>query len=730
MSDPSWWFDRRRRGGGGKPSTLPAEVYRARDTRLDRTVAVKVLPSHLSDNVAMRQRFEREARAVAGLNHPHICTLHDIGCENGVDFLVMEYLEGESLADRLNKGALPLEEALRYGIQIADAMEKAHREGVVHRDLKPGNVMLIESGAKLLDFGLAKFLDQRVDRELSQLSALPTEEKPLTEQGAVLGTFQYMSPEQLEGKEADTRTDVFAFGALLYEMVTGARAFEGKSRASLIAAILEREPRPMTELRPVAPASLEWLVRGCLTKDPEERWQTAHDVKLQLERTAEGRADIETKAEVRRRSPGLLGAIVVLTVTSLLLAVFALIRAEPEDLESIRFAVRPPEGTSIALGPAAPQVAVSPDGRQLVFATGGSGFIFTGASGESGLWIRSLDALEARKLSGTDGATIPFWSPDGRFVGFFARGMLYKIELAGGAPQSLCEAPLISHGGAWNRDGVILFGTLEGIARVSASGGETSLVTTIDHSREENRHVWPQFLPDGRHFLYLAMGSDDEHNGIHVGSLDSSETRFVLEAEVFARYTAPGYLVFLREAMLMAQAFDASSFELTGEPHRIASGVGYNPGLGRTTFSVSDAGVLAYRVGGVGGQPDSELTWFDRQGKRLGTVGPPGKIGNIALSPDETRVAVERVDEAGNRDVWLIEISSGAFSRFTFGATSNEAPLWSSDGTRVLFTSESDIYAKPASGAGREELIVESDELKHATSMSPNGDYAVYMSQS
>ena len=478
----------------------------------------------------------------------------------------------------------------------------------------------------------------------------------------------------------------------------------------------------MTELRPVAPASLDWLVRGCLTKDPTERWQTAHDVKLQLERTAEGRADIETKAELRRRSPGLLGATVVLAVTSVLLAVFALVRGEPEDLESIRFAVRPPEGTSITLGPAAPQVAVSPDGRQLVFATGGSG--------ESGLWIRSLDALEARKLSGTDGADIPFWSPDGRFVGFFAGGLLYKIEPAGGAPQVLCEAPSISRGGAWNRDGVILLGTLEGIARVSASGGATSLVTMIDRSRGENRHVWPQFLPDGRHFLYLAMSSDDDHSGIYVGSLDSSDTRFLVEAEVFARYTAPGYLLFVREAMLMAQAFDATSFELAGEPHRIADGLGYNPGNGRTTFSVSDAGVLAYRAGGLGGRRDRELTWFDREGERLGAVAPPGRFANVALSPDEMRLAVERVDETGNRDVWIIEVSSGAFSRFTFGASRNAAPLWSSDGARVLFTSGSDIYAKPASGAGREELIVESDELKLATSMSPNGDYTVYQSQS
>jgi hypothetical protein len=657
------------------------------------------------------------------LNHSHICTLHDVGSQDGVDYLVMEYLEGESLADRLKKGPLPLDEALRYGREIADGLDEAHRKGIVHRDLKPGNVMITNRGAKLLDFGLAKFRETALAREISMLSAIPTEHKPLTDRGAILGTFQYMAPEQLEGKDVDARTDVFAFGALLYEMVTGRRAFEGKSQASLIAAILEHEPRPMIELQPLAPLALDWLVRGCLEKKPDDRWQSMRDVGKNLARVTES---AETRATVSpSRGRRALAAVTgILALSTVGLALQNLLREEPETLPSIRFTIDPPEGTSIAGGPAAPQSAISPDGRNVALATRDS-------DGNGVLCVRPLDRLEARTLEGTENADLPFWSPDGRHLGFFVNGQLRKIDISLGSPQVLCDAPG-GPGAAWGPDGVILFGGPEGISRISASGGEPSLVTRTDLSRGETNHFFPQFLPDGRRFLYLVMSSKEETRGIHVGSLDSQDTRFLLSTEVRAAYAQPGYLLFLRDGTLFARALDAFDLEWRGEPVRIADSLAYNSGIGRTTFSVSETGVLAYRTGGAGGIPLTQLTWFDREGNRVGTVGPPAFTGSLALSPDEKRVAVIRVDEAERAHVWIGELSNEVFSRFTFGESRNRSVLWSHDGARLFFSSDANgavgLYEKLANGAGEAEQLLESAESKRLYSSAPNGDL-VYQSR-
>jgi serine/threonine protein kinase len=485
-------------GAGGM-----GEVYKARDTRLDRTVAIKVLPAHVASDPDVRQRFEREARAVAALNHPHICTLHDIGTQDGTDFLVMEYLEGETLADRLTKSALPLDQALRYGIEIADALDKAHRAGIIHRDLKPGNIMLTKGGAKLLDFGLAKTGAATVAG--TGLSMLPTTPPNLTARGTILGTFQYMAPEQLEGLEADIRTDIFAFGAVLYEMLTGKKAFEGKSQASLIAAILDRDPPPISTVQPVTPRALDRMVSTCLAKDKDDRWQSSRDLLRELKWIAEGTSSASANAAARlppwRHSLVLLA--LGLTLGGILAGAGVWLAVRPARIETAtsRFVMPAPEKVTFGTSTNSMSQALSRDGRYLVF-------VGSNADGTSRLWLRPLDSLTARVLPGTEGASSPFWSPDNRSVGFFSGGKLKKIDMSGGPAQTLADAPS-QVGGTWNPDGVILFApsAADALYRVSSGGGAAMPVTDLDESLREVRHAWPFFLPDGRHFLFLGACS-------------------------------------------------------------------------------------------------------------------------------------------------------------------------------------------------------------------------------
>src|SRR6266571_1800085 len=479
-------------GAGGM-----GEVYRARDTRLDRTVAIKVLPAHLSSDPARRQRFEREAKAISALNHPHICTLYDVGREGETDFLVMEYLEGETLAARLEKAALSTEPLLKIGGEVADALDKAHRQGVIHRDLKPANIMLTKVGAKLLDFGLAK----PVLRPDSALTSLATQSKPLTTEGAIVGTFQYMAPEQVEGKDADARTDIFAFGAVLYEAATGKKAFDGKTTASVIAAVLERQPAPVSSLRPMVPPALDRIVATCLAKDPDERFQSAHDLFLQFTwiREAGSQAGVPAPATTRRMGRertiwAATSAIIALALAVLVANTFL----RQEKKSAIRFPVLPPEN---AFFPRIPSMSVSPDGHRLAFSAHTS-------DGKDLIFVRSLDNLTAQPLQGTDGGRFPFWSPDSHHLGFFTYQKLMIIDASGGAPTALCDV-LDGSGGTWNREGAIVFTPNGGspLYRISDSGGAPTPVTTIDPSRHELEHDWPQFLPDGRHFVYLANSS-------------------------------------------------------------------------------------------------------------------------------------------------------------------------------------------------------------------------------
>src|SRR5713226_6679005 len=529
-------------GAGGM-----GEVYRARDTRLDRIVAIKVLPAHLADDPERRERFEREARTIASLNHPHICVLHDIGRQDGIDFLVLEYLEGETLAQRLLKGPLPIEQVLQYAIEIADALDKAHRKGITHRDLKPGNIMLTKSGTKLLDFGLAK-LKQEVAPANVPLSQLPTASDALTAEGTIVGTLLYIAPEQLEGKEVDARTDIFAFGAVVYEMATGKKAFEGKSQAGVIGAIMSSEPPPMSSLQPMTPPALDRLVKKCLAKEPEKRWQAASDVCDELKWIAEGGSQVGLAmplvAQRKSRERLALSVAVVLLGAALALAGFEYVRRQAPTPQTMRFFVLPPETWTLAgmgtvtSGSTAP-LSVSPDGRRIAFVAGGP-------DGKYLLWVRSLDALTAQLLAGTEGASAPFWSPDSTALGFFAGGKLKKIDVAGGPATTLCDAP-DNRGGTWSRNGVIVFnpGNRTMLQKVPASGGVPTAATVLGQG--EIGHYRPSFLPDGRHFLYRASKGSETSGPIYLGSLDSAERKFLLDADASNVVYTQGHLLFLRE---------------------------------------------------------------------------------------------------------------------------------------------------------------------------------------
>ena len=689
-------------GAGGM-----GEVYRARDTRLDRMVAIKVLPEHLSSNPQLRERFDREAKAISSLSHPHICALYDVGHQDGVDFLVMEFLEGETLAHRLKKGPLPPDQVLQYAIQITDALDTAHRHGVVHRDLKPGNIMLVKTGAKLLDFGLAKL---RAAEAAAGMTALPTQTTPLTGEGTILGTLQYMAPEQLEGAEADARTDIFALGAVIYEMATGRKAFAGKSHASLISAIMTAEPAPISVVQPLAPPALDHVVRTCLAKDPDARWQTAHDVLVELKWITEAgsQAGIAEPAATRRGRRELL-LLLFASVVSLAFLVLAFLhfREKPAEVHAVKFTVPMPDKVILGL---ADYPVVSPDGRRMVI--GG-----TTAEGKNLLWIHSLDTLGTEPLAGADGADLPFWSPDSRSVAFSVgliggRTSLKKIDLSGGPAQTICELPNGIVAGAWNQDGVILFGnTASPLVRVTADGGTPQPVTELNKSRHETGHMWPHFLPDGRHFLYLAQSADAGETGIFSGSLDSRETQLVVRAASSVAYVPPGYLIYSNQRTVLAQRFDAKSLRVTGGPFPIAEQAGTFGFFPGAEFSSSENGVLAYIMGSSG---RVQLAWHDRDGRRLGSIGEPGLYPQIALSPDEKRLAVQRT-EADETNLWILELGSGIFSRLTFNPAGDVNPQWSPDGRELLFSSirngYQDLYRKPL-GGGEEELVYQSPEDK------------------
>ena len=641
-------------GAGGM-----GEVYRARDTRLDRSVAIKVLPTHLSSDPEAKQRFDREARAISSLNHPNICTLHDVGHQAGIDYLVMELLEGETLADRLMKGPLPVEQVLRYGIEICEGLERAHKSGVVHRDLKPGNVMLTKSGAKLMDFGLAKAATPATPPSSGLTATLmpPGGSQPLTARGTVVGTFQYMSPEQVEGKDADPRSDIFALGAVLYEMATGKRAFAGKTAASVVAAILASEPQPISVVRPMSPPALDRVVKTCLAKDPDERFETVHDVKLQLRWIAEGGESSATQAGVsvpvaahRKNRERILWAASALLLAACVWLLVIHFGQTKTERQAIHVYIPAPEKSTFAFaGDLTGPLVISPDGTRLVFAA-------RDADGKQMLWIRPLQAAASQPLDGTDGATYPFWSADSRYIGFFAEGKLKKIEARGGPAQALCDA-VDGRGGTWNHQDTIVFApTYAGpLYRVSAQGGTPMQVTELDPAGETS-HRWPEFLPDGRHFLYFARNVAAEVASTYVGSTDRKERKQLLRNRSNLVYAPPWYLLFVRETTLMAQPFDARDLSLHGDASPLADGVLANLPYSRAIVSVSKNGVLAYAGTGDAVQV-SRLRWLDRAGKQLGLVGDPGGYSTPHLSPGGRKLAVALIDPSrATSDIWIYDL--------------------------------------------------------------------------
>jgi len=708
-------------GAGGM-----GEVYRARDVRLDRSVAVKVLASHLSSSPELKQRMEREARAISSLNHPHICHLYDIGSQDGTDYLVMEFLEGETLAERLRKGALPLSEILKIGMAVAEALAVAHRHGIVHRDLKPGNIMLTKSGAKLMDFGLAKSAAAGAPggasgapllsaaRTMSQASPV----SPLTTAGTMIGTIQYMSPEQIEGKEADARSDLFALGGVLYEMVTGARPFEGKSQISVASAILEKEPEPISALQPLTPPAFEHIVTACLAKNPDERIQSAQDIALQLKWIAQSGTPVVNPTNKERHNRELLAWLIAGLLTLLLIASLFLRGSKGTE---------PTTYFSAPLPFAARDAAVSPNGHTVAIVG------HRESERNNTLWIYEPGSQESSSVANTEGASFPFWSPDGQSIGFFADGKLKKLSLAGGPVQTLCDAQT-GRGGAWNKDGVIIFtpsGQLGvGLYRISASGGTPTQITVPDKNLNEDSHRWPQFLPDGIHYLYSAihLSGRKDLSSIFVGALNSNEKRLIAKASGNVAYIAP-YLLFYRDQTLFGQHFDPKTFQLAGEPIPILTDVQYSPRISRAVFAASNEHLLVAQKAGDTGA--SQFLWFNRQGQEIGTPLKPGIYGNMMLSPNGKTVASDTTDPASqNTDIWTYDLDAQSAKRLTFDPAIDTVPIWSPDGARMVFASNRgvifDLYLKDTNGAQEEKSIPQDGPDRFPSDWSRDGKYVLY----
>jgi eukaryotic-like serine/threonine-protein kinase len=720
-------------GAGGM-----GEVWLAEDTRLNRKVAIKVLPTEFAQNADRLRRFEQEARATSALNHPNILTVYDIGTAsegNGAaPFIVMELLEGEELRQPLKAGPIAPRKAVDYARQIASGLAAAHAKGIVHRDLKPENLFVTTDGrVKILDFGLAKLRPQQNGPVDSQVAT----QKKITDPGTVMGTVGYMAPEQVRGQETDHRSDIFSFGVILYEMLAGERPFSGASAVEVMNAILKEEPPEFDETKTKTGAQLEKIVRHCLEKQPEHRFHSAHDLgfalealstpsdsRLELPTGAAALSAVNSKARLFRNSR-LAWAVATIFFTAALILAMLYFKRTPTEVAATRFTISAPEKTTFA---SLSQAAVSPDGRHIVF-------VAADAAGKTQLWVRALDALTPRTLPGTDGALAPFWSPEGRFIDFLAAGKLKKIELSGGPAIALCDTNQ-GLGGAWNRDGVIVFsrGQGDGLYRVSASGGVATPVTTLEAARGETGHYWPQFLPDGRHFVYFSISSARENNGINLGSLDAQQSKRLINVDSSVAYVAPGYLLFVRDGTLLAQPFDARQLQLTGEPVPIAEQVKYFPGLFRAAFSVSENGVLAYETGNS--FEKRQLAWFDRAGKQLELLGAPDYFYSYRIAPDGQQVAAEIMNpQVSTADLWLFEIRRGIRSRFTSDPGSDMTPQWSPDGKRIAYSIASasdsvEIYQKLSNSAGNEEALLKLPASVYRSSFlcdwSPDGRFIVY----
>ncbi len=686
------------------------EVFRARDTRLQREVAIKISAEQFSE------RFEREARAIAALNHPNICTLHDVG----PNYLVMELVEGPTLADRIKSGAIPLEESLAIARQIADALGAAHDKGITHRDLKPANVKVTPEGTvKVLDFGLAKVGPRAASGGDHNPDESPTISMAATQAGVILGTAAYMAPEQARGKQVDKRADIWAFGVVLYEMVTGKRLFQGEDLTDTLARVVRDAPEVTA-----APPQLRRVLEACLAKDPKQRLRDIGDVWRLLDDPAAAPPPVAGPVRKSWLIPTLAAAVLLMALAALASVHF---RETPPELQAVAFSMdAPPEtGYASAVGSLAP----SPDGRYVIFGAAKQG-------SPPMLWLRPLDSSSARPLPGTEGGSFPTWSPDSRSVAFRADGKLKRIDIEGGAPLVLADAPNdpVSPTGTWNRDGVILFGSNAGLQRVSASGGGASLLTKADPAAMETGHGYPQFLPDGNRFLYFVASGDPSVQGVYASSLDRpEERRQILRTDVKAVYVPPraaypGYLLWMQEATLLAQRFDPDTLERQGDPASVAEDIVRN-GF-RATYWASDAGLLIYFSGT---RPDLQrpVVWVGRDGKQIGEALPAALNTGLALSPDGGRIAVERREGGAQGDIWIWESAREVMTRLTFDAARDSYPLWSPDGQWVAFSSwrndsTAQVFRAQASGGGEPEALTEGPHDKLVTDWSRDGRYLLY----
>ena len=706
-------------GAGGM-----GEVYRARDTRLGREVALKLLSAEATADPERQQRFEQEARAASALNHPNIVAVYDVGVEAGAPYIVTELVEGESL--RAQVGAAGVRKLLDLAIQIADGMAAAHQAGITHRDLKPENIMVTPEGrVKILDFGLAKASATAGGSEGETVSGL------MTRPGVLLGTVMYMSPEQARGAKTDFRTDQFSFGVILYEIAVGKRPFDRASAPQTLAAILSEDPAPLAAANPRIPPPVRWVVERCLAKDPGQRYGATVDLFHQLRDLREHLSETVSEAAApavapkRRARMAALAGVAALGCAGVGFGVARLGRTPPPAPPVVRFQVHPMEKAPFLSPP-----RVSPDGSQVAFVAETDGKLM--------LWVRPLHSVTASRLNGTEGVSEPFWAPDSRHLGFFAQGKLKRIDIAGGPPQTLCDANF-GRGAAWNSAGVIVFApdVAEALYQVPATGGQPVRITKLDQSRQESSHRWPGFLPDGRHFLYFIRSTDANYRGTYVGELGSPAGSRpgprVLASDTPAVYTtgragSHGYLLYVRDRALLAQPFDDAKFRFIGEPFAVADQMPVSNSGVMSPLSASDNGVLAY---GIAGQLTTELQWFDREGKRLGPAGKPGIHFRPRLSPDQTRLAVSILDQViGTFDIWILERARGISTRFTFDPVLEWYPVWSPDGRRIVFTSNqggtSDLYQKLTSGTGEAELLLQSSNWKQATDWTPDGRFLIY----
>jgi eukaryotic-like serine/threonine-protein kinase len=705
-------------GAGGM-----GEVYRARDTRLDRTVAIKILPDHLPSRAELRERFEREARTIASLNHPHICTLYDIGHQDGIDYLVMEYLEGETLAERLKKGPLPLQQVLQYAIEIADALDKAHRKGITHRDLKPGNIMLTKSGTKLLDFGLAK-LQQETQPNIP-LSQLPTAKDAITAQGTILGTLQYMAPEQIEGKtdQIDARTDIFAFGVVVYEMATGKKAFEGKTQASLIAKILETDPPLISSLQPLTPPAFDRVVRTCLTKDPADRWQTASDLHRELRWIADeaGQRAAPVAAAAARTGQRWLVISALACVFAAAVAGLAVWMLRPVPTKPVsRLTISLPPGQHLDTSRSA--VAISPDGTRLVYS---AAYSAGPSQTNSQLYIRMMDGLEAHAIAGTEGGGNAFFSPDGQWLGFSAGGRLMKVSLGGGAPVSLMPVAGGYVGLRWSTQGKIAVALTGGpIQQIPDTGGNPKPLTRLE--RDEGSHRWPEFLSGGKALLFVSTEGPTSTK-IFAQSLQSGKRRELVQGGSFPRYSPSGHLVYLQGTSLMAAPFDPDRLAITGPSVPVVEGVLVSSTLAYSQYDFSSTGSLVYAPGSIQAK-GLKLVWVDRTGAEQLLPAPAHNYVLPKVSPDGKRVAVGI--EEGDSQIWLYDLGRDTLTRLTFEGRSNIDPLWTQDGKRIVFKGVANrLFWQPADGSAGAEALTTSELATNNVpgSWTPDGQVLAFM---